>query len=520
MIYSFPYSTPYGNHRDFIAQLSFQQIAGGVRATVIAAAGYGEHFQIEVDGVAQQVKVCADGTPTDLQGYFQAQNPHTVAVCPLGGWSLNTFDVSAQSIYYLANRASKIALDIIPQPRFFTYGDSGQLTSLTLTGITRFVNCLPVNDRPTYAAWGLSLSTVSTTHTVTLECNNVIVAQGSVSGTGSITLAAQNGSGLSGSVNLSSYSADFDSGEAFADFPSSYAIYYRNSGTYTTLGQLGTPPQATVKDNRTGDTKWTSGALPDGVYSIVIHQIDSEGNESTGLTNLSVTLVTAPANPTDLRYESGNYSNTLISFIASTTSSVTYNLYDSGSGQYIDYTSPISLSTSLVSGRLQATLPTISSGFTGIRSIVVRAVHAGLEEDNMNTLGIEYAAGVGIPPRPPSPSPDNDIAVTGLAIRVPFNVSRVDQEATPVSANLYLWAAGSSPNYSSPSGTVTLTDQKNISFRAYVSGTAGSAGLWLFNVRTVAADGTLSGNDSDAFGPILFTTTAPSDPASATARGA
>lgn len=519
MIPGFPTTCPPGDHEDFIEALECQDIGGGLRARFTPREDYGQVYRLLIDGLpASPPLYCAAEEPAELRGPYELGGvDHVAAVAPMGDWFDDSLDLTPQLTLWEAARADRIYAEIDTQPAFAVYGVNSQLSSLALTGLQRFANCRPVEGRPTWGQLDLTIDDTAGTRTVELLLDGVVICSGSRVGDGSITLAEQNDSGVSGSVIIA-YTGDVATGGyALIRWPAQLKIHYKTS-TFSG-GDFPRTAEATLYDDGRSNTfRYRSDVLAAGSYYVVVHQVDECGNEGTGTQSggAAVTVYAPPAKPGKAAYVSGDQSNTAINWTASATAAVTYNIYDSGTSGILDLdAAPVNTAST------SATLASLADPtFTGIRRILVRATKAGIEEGSTQILELEYASGAVIVARPPKPGVGKQVSTSGLTLTVPVTIDTAEQAVAAATVELFLFAVGASPNYSSADGTANVASagsSAGLVTKLNVSALASGAGLWMYAVRTKSAAGNQSQN-AETYGPIQLTTTPLADPAGIEAR--
>lgn len=513
MIFGFPWSVPWGDHEDFIKSVVVTSLNGALKTTFIPITGYGQYWQPLFDGIEQGPPVYGgDSAYTTVTGY---PNPlysaHIVSICPLGDWAISNYDVTPQQLYWEAARADRLRITVVAAPDFFSFGDSGQLTSWSLTGVSRFINCAPYPRRPTWGTWDLTLST-SGNHTVSGKLNGVTMFSGSIAGNGVVTLTAANGSGISGTVTLT-YSADFSSGaKVVARYPASYPLHWKT--TPFAAPDFPRTQDGFVNDDGHGNTFIArSGPLAANTYYVVAHQKDDDGNESTNTDGggVAAVVVGAPATPGTPEINSAG-PPLVIQWTASTTTNATYNIYDSTNTGALDM-STVSTTHIAGTGTLTQSMSAVV-GFTGTRYIIVRAVSiAGVEEGNTQILAVAYVAGVAQLPTPPTPGVGTTISISGRTITVPVFVNTSGQAVAASSIKIWLQTSTAINFAAAADATVSINAAVNTTINTNISATAAGNGNYYFAVRTYTAGGVSSGN-VDQYGPFKLTTTAPSGPTS------
>jgi hypothetical protein len=397
------------------------------------------------------------------------------------------------------------------------YSESGQLTGWSLAGVKRFTNCYPAEFRPTWGMLDCSLTDAGGTRTVVLSMRGLTVAQGSRVGDGAITLAEANDSGISGSVTVA-YTGDAPAAKVVIRFPAKVRFHYKTS-QFTAPNFPRTAEGEIFDDGYSNAFTFRSAKLAAGTYYVVSHQVDEDGNESSGLFagGDSLAIVAPPEPPTSLAYASGDSTNTVVQWTASATSGATYNIYDSLDGLEMDLSTPNHTHIA-GAGTLTQALASIGAGFAGKRYILVRAVKTGVEEGNMAILEIEYVSGARVAPRPNAPLIGRDITVSGRTLTIPVVIDITNQKAATATVKLFVYAPGGSPNYAAPDATATvgtamgsLITTNAAKTRLVLTYAAGSDMTRLCQIRSVTAGGVQSEN-TEVYGPFRLTTEAFPDP--------
>jgi len=512
-LYGFPYSVSFGDHESMLKTMEVINVGGGCQ--VNCEAQYEQYYILNVDGVNQGLPLYgfAD-TPFQLRGVYgilPAGSKHIVCVCPLGDYTDPLIDVSPQAIDWQSARGDRITATVLTAPAFYTYGDSGQLSSWALTGVLRFSNCRPVPRRSTYGEIDVSLADTAGVRTVTLSLDGVTLASGSRTGDGSVTLTEQNSSGINGTVTVT-YTADAADATLIADFPAQLAIHHRTSAF--TAPDFPRTAEAKLLDDGYGDRfVYHSDPLAAGTYYVVPHQVDANANESAGLFGGGsiATVFVPPAAPGTPAYVSGGAAATVISFAASATGSATYNIYDSAETEILDVLT-VSDTHIAGTGTIQHTLAAISGSFTGTRYVLVRAVFGGVEEGSLQVLTLDYVAGVVTPKQPPAPALSQPIITSGRTITVPVTIDTTRQKTAATHVRLFVFLDGASPTYGSPQASVTVGSSDEKVIAVSVPYTAGADGMYRFAIRTYSSVTLQESPNTETYGVVRLGTTAPPDP--------
>ena len=188
------------------------------------------------------------------------------------------------------------------------------LSSVVLTGISRFANCDPDDKFPhTRARVWYTIETPSgTDHIVRLWANKNLLASGAITGDGLVTFAENNGSGLTGQGVLT-YTADVAPEEWYLllRWAEAYAVHY-------SLAPLAYPRTAemTVYDKGVSQYVALTPILPGGSYNYAVQAI---GDDSTLQSPVAVPadspkLIKAPPLPITFVNATGNWAQVRVNY--------------------------------------------------------------------------------------------------------------------------------------------------------------------------------------------------------------
>ena len=516
----FPLSVPLGGHEEMIKTMEIDDVGDGPRVRFEPHSGYDQYFRLVVDGVAQGAPVYGrNGVRNEVTGVFESPDTtHMVSLCPQGDWATDTIDVSGQYIYWQAGITDRIYSEITPQLQFFSYGESGQLTAWSLSGLKRFANCRPVAHRQLWGILECELTNSGTTRTVTLKLDGLTVASGSRTGDGSVTLTASNASGITGSVTVT-YTGDVTSGaNIVARWPAQIKAHHKTS-IFAAPDFPRTAEGTIYDDGRQNLYLYRSARLAAGTYYVVPHTVDENGTESTGIAlgGSTVVLNTPPGAPGVPVYTSGGAAATIITFDASATAGATYDCMDSNASGILDVDTVANTRASGTGSLTHALAALTDLSFTGIRYVLMRALSGGVQEKNTNILEIEYAAGVVVLPRPPIPGVGQNVTTVGRALTVPFTIDTNEQLASAATVELFLFAVGGSPTYGTADASTAVGTAIGGIIQGTISFTAAGNVDRMWAIRTKTSGGVQS-NNTETYGPVRLTTAVPDDPASFTVR--
>lgn len=229
----FPPSIPPGDHYDFLLDFDVADLGNGAEARVVmlAATGYGNmHWALIADHTLLSIVYLPEAITKRFAVYLPPFiSAHAVSAAPLGEWDAIPpgVDVTIQQEFFITDKAQSIQYDfdaVISQRAYGT--GSSQLSNWALTGLRRYTTGRPVEGEPTKLRLDVKLTNSGTTRTVELYNAGVLLASGSRTGNGTISLTAQNGSGLAGTVDVT-YTGDIALGVVYfqARWPSQYKVY-------------------------------------------------------------------------------------------------------------------------------------------------------------------------------------------------------------------------------------------------------------------------------------------------------
>ena len=314
-----PTSVPFGDIEELYLDYLIKDAGEGAYITLSHPAGYGNQWSAIVSDkhVVEIIFIAEGETKTRFASYDPLfTGTHAVSAFPLGDWdSDGDVDVQIGQADYVADKggSAQIDFDAVMQVAE-AWGDSAQLSAWSLVGLSRFATSRP-GALKTQAKVDVTIADVAGTRTVTLSVGGTTVASGSRVGNGVITLAAQNNSGLSGSVTIA-YTADV-SADCW--------ITGRWAESYTV--QIGAA-SVIIADNGRGDRlSATLVELTAGLNNYSITAVSDTGITGTAF-NGSITIPGRPGAPGVLSYFSGGWANTVVQAAASATVGATYRLYD------------------------------------------------------------------------------------------------------------------------------------------------------------------------------------------------
>ncbi|HYG78673.1 MAG TPA: hypothetical protein VEK08_26975 [Planctomycetota bacterium] len=443
----FPTSVAPGEHEEFLLEFDVKKSDTGTGAVVWlqAASGYGDTWwAIVVDGAVVAIVYLeegADAKPFEAPyGNVQtAPQDHAVSVAPLGDWDDDTdIDVSLQQEYFTEDKGKNVLVNFAAIMSVEeAYNDSGQLSNWSLTGLSRFATSRAVEGRSTQAKIDITLTNNAGVYTVKLLLNGIVLASGSRTGNGVVTLTAENNSGLSGSVTVT-YTADI------TEDTGAYVLG-RWAARYTVV-VAGT--SVTVNDSGRGDRlSVVVGPIAAGVQTVTVTPISDTGVTGSTFTD-SITVPGRPEPPGVLSVVAGGAWNaTDIQFVPSSTVGATYVLYDSELDQPIAVTKAAAVhAAGTYPTPITWRIPNLAGAAAGYRRLIVVAVLGNVEDGLRRRLKIEYdSAGNVKLPRPNIPEFRWQLPEPfsgGRTANVEWSYNSAGQEGVATKVLLYLLAEG------------------------------------------------------------------------------
>lgn len=554
-------TAPAGAHEDQLQTVALVDSGDGISAllTVTPATGYGnQYFVVVCDGIPEVRYISEGATARFSVVYDTSYSEHVVSVIPNGDWpDLDDIDYALVQQEYMEDKGKNVLIRWDPVIEVAdTDGDNAQFASWSLSGLVRGYTGRAIS--PTELELDVILSTVAGVHTVQLAVGEQVLAQGSITGDGTVTLSEVDASGLSATVALT-YSGDLALGTAMlrVRYAASYQVHCATSLSFPRT------PELVVYDSGV-ETKLSGviKALPAGTYNYVVRAVSNTGVSGTNATAGTIIVPGRPDPVDSVVYSSGGYSDTVIEWVGSTTSGATYRIYDSGAvNTPIDYNTPTH-TVSSPSARAALTvysagdfvLPTTLNGYryecttggttatpaptwpttvgatvtdgtvvwtcrrfrqqisaiaaaAGVRRVAVVAVASGREDGYRVQVAIEYdAAGAVILPRPNTPD-FIFISAAGLTASVNYSYTSANEAGTATHVKLRLKAED---------GTITAFDAIALGAASAVrtgtlTGAAPAAGLYRYRVNALA--GLVESDNTEWLDPVWLSDSVPAAPA-------
>ena len=437
MYFGMPFGA-FGDPDYHVQDMVINYSASGLSVSILAPTGLGgAYYQLYINNIyAASVYVPEGNYSEPVTLVAPAANEYQVTAFRVGPDS--SIDLSTFAKIYDTG-ASSVTAEWSWAYEVIGTADSDNLTAWAVTGLT-VSRVLPAS-KPTRGTIPVSLVVDAGTATVTLGT----LAQGSGAVGGSVTLTQLNASGVSGSVTVDA-GATTESSNLSIRWPRSMSI----------LRNVTSPPSTEIASVPFGgfDTGTHVDSVDPGTYYYAFRGVSDTDDIGDQSAPVEVTVSGAPVAPSDLAYDSGGASATVIEWTGSTTVGATYNIYVQGIGdEYMDTGTP---TQTAIAGSTEATLPAIT-GYPGKARVVVRAVSGGIEEKNLNVLTLEYdAAGAIVSARPNVPQIQSISVSSGLTVAVNSVYNSTGENATPTKINLYTRALGSSYNFATADATATI----------------------------------------------------------------
>ena len=515
MISGNPSGVTAGDNNDLILDLIRTPDGNGLgeMVEVLVADGEGDQYwALLCDGKTQQIRYVTEASrDAGVKSVFHAiydlgRTYHTVGLAPLAAWS-DTLDLTPEDEQFAfeedKGRTIRVEWPAVIES-LEAYGDLGQLSGWTITGLARGSNCFKSGPGTQYRL-NLSFGNVAGVRLLYLFNGNLLVASGYRTGDGVLPFTEQNSSGISGSVSVT-YASDLTLGTAYvvARWAASYKVHCAQTLTFPRTAET------TVKDNGFANSFVALvGPLTAGTYLVVVQAVNDSGVTGANTTTLAtVVLPGRPEPPGAITVAADGLS---ISFPASATVGATYRLYASGLSEPIDFQAPAATHIA-GTGTISWTLPVWGFSSAGICRICVVAVNGGIEDGYQRTAELEFGAGGAyVPPRPNAPAFYLQ-SVAGRALTLKYVYDSAKEKVAPATVKLYAVAEGGSVGSPDASAAITAA---TLNFRSgTMIFTVAADGWYSYLVRAASSAGTLSDNVT-LQGPVWLSSAAPAAPASA-----
>jgi hypothetical protein len=505
-----------------------------------------KYWTLLADATLLKPFLVPDTAPVSIPVEFDpTYHVHSIYAIPLGLWSYIDSSFLLDHVRDIFEASCGTALDVQwdASIAYHDKGCSSQFSNWSLTGVRRFTTGYSVSGWATRLRMDVILSTAGGVHTVKLYSKSLLLASGSRTGDGSVTLTPTTVGGVSGTVTLT-YTADLAAAAAAwveASWASKYLIYES-----TTL--LKTVPDAGLANTQLArlDT------LGSGVHNIRLKVITDTGVTSGYGTATAATIPFRPPSPSKPAYLDGDWTNTRIIFSsavlgwvtltakalrqwvipstgpagyayectqAGTTgvleptwpttvgntvtdggvvwtcrAEVTYLIYDSVLDQPTNFVAA-SKTAVAATGTVTVALDSLTAAAAGVRRLQIRSTCGSIQDPECLTLEIEYAAsGSVVLPKPDAPMCWIS-SVVGRAVTLSYFYDGSADQVTPVTIQLWALLDGASINWSVPDATAAIGALSTFrTTTGTLSFTVLQDGYYQFAIRIADAGGNQSPN--------------------------
>lgn len=487
--YGMTYGSGYGAPDNFVQYIRLTPASGNTSVFVafMPATGYGNsYFQILNNSIKMADVYAGEGVETVVrvpQNY--GQNQCSIAVLRLGHAMDDGINLQAVArTYEVDSKRIVLTWTWTPKMANSALDDLGYTSNWTLTGVKR-TNTSRVFGHFTWGELRIDLAVSGGVATVTVRNGGMTVASGSGAVGTTVTLSAQNSSGLSGTVDVSAGAVTVDNAYMEWRWPAWMRI--RRDTVDPPVVDL----SPDIKFDGFDQGKFMEPSdLAAGTYYYRLIPLSDTGVLGTASATLSATVLGAPEAPTNLTYSSGNAAATVLSFTPSATVGATYNLYMAQPGA-----APMNLNDVVATAGVGATTITMPAvvGYPGTVQVLLRSTKTGVEEKNVLCLNLTYDAGgnyVAPAPNVPEIVVSSIAFSAGLAMTLNANYMTGGELAAGTKVRLYQRVPGGS--YGAYVDEQTLTATSTGLKHAALSYTFGAAGFYWIAVKAITAAGTLS----------------------------
>lgn len=457
-----PIQAGLGDPRKHLEYVLIDQVGQSLRLRAKPKAGYGDAyfaFHVQTAKVANVFLREGVEAPPVFAPLPYGEELAAVAVFRLGRLADPAYDAFRVARSFQADEARRATVSFPWAPEVVDdTEDSGAITSAwSLAGLVYGRNVETVPGKQTRGKLDVDITNADGVITVTLSRLGVVVAEGSAAWSGatvSVALAAVMSSGLSGSVTVDTTVAAAWSSTLYVRWPASMQI----------LRGLASPPTvdvATVAFDGQAGAVWTEPVdLAAATYFYAWRAISDTGETGALSSVQSVTIPDTPAAPEDLVYDSGTAAAPVLAFTPSETVGATYRAYLADTAGDFDFDAPDATAAAEAE---EITLPAVA--YPGIVRVILRAVLDGVEEQNLDTVEIEFdAAGNHVPHRPNGAYLDaGRVVVTGgLTVQAVAVYDPADQAAAPTGVKLFARAAGGAYDYDTPADAAAVVEASGL----------------------------------------------------------
>jgi len=441
MRFGCPHAAGLGSPELAVEYLKLEQIRGTWRARWKPRSGWGAAwFGIYNNAIKQEHILAPEGVEQITPILPNVGKDLSVLVLRLGpnaGWPDADYSRVARTFESAEARRATLFWKWEPDEVGSIDDAETYTSSWALTGIKRS-NTLPESGHRLWTYLTFSLDVTGGNVTVTVSRDGQTVCSGTGATGGSITLTAQNSSGISGSVTVAGGAVDVSSAKLFFRWPKEMKI----------LRGISDPPSSvahTYPYDEADEVTWTEPTnLAAGTYYYRIQPVSETGDDGTVSASKSTLIPGTPEPPTNVAYASGNAGAVTINFTPSTTPGATHRAYASNVGGVLD---PFTAVATAAAGATSITLPAIT-GSPGYAYVVIRAVNGSDEDKNASgTVELEFdSGGTYIPPRPNAPeiALESIVITSGRSLAVTGVYPVLDEKGVATELRLYARDPGGS----------------------------------------------------------------------------
>jgi hypothetical protein len=380
------------------------------------------------------------------------------------------------------------------------WGDT-QLTNISITGMERFTNVEQVPDIPTRGRLSYAIYNNAGTYTIRWFRAALIVAEGTITGNGSVVCSEVNDSGLEVTCTIT-YTGPVLTSTAYVHliWPESYQVHYSQSALVFPRS-----PEMVALDIGGDKFAARSTVLAAGSWNCALLPVRDGVAQAAGITTTTKTINTVPAAAT-LGTPTGNAAATTIHWTVGE-AGCTYKVYSSLIGEppnLGDFSTPAVVGPTAVDAT-SAVIPAVA-GAPGRIGVIVRATKGGIQETTDSILWIEYDSGGAIISTRPNRASITKVSTSGLTLTVEGTVLSAEKDIAAAGLDLFVVAIGSSFDFTTPQATIALGAAVVGVQKANLSYTAPGAGWYKVAIRAYTA-GSLSYAYAERYLPLQ--TTAP-----------
>lgn len=514
MRYGSPWSAGWGQPEDMVVDRRVVPVGPRFDIWFTPHSGYGNAwFGIYRDAKFIKNVYAREGVPTYVSvPRDRGQTRQSILVLRIGCYADVTYAIRRVARTYESDNAARFTLDWTWTPEVIgAIGDNGKTSSWAFSSGLTWKSVLKDPSMRTRGYYNVTLEVSGSDITIAGDSGGTTKFSGTGSFPGSISLTGD----ITGSVTVASGATSATGVKVYVRWPHHMAIKRNVSGpNYVEVDS--------VLFNQEDVASWTETSdLAAGGQNYKLRPYSDTGDAGTESGVLGGTIPQHPEPPTNLAYVSGDASATDISWTASVTSGVTYNVYVGQPGLPVDLTTPAATG---VTGTT-TTLPALT-GYPGIATVIVRTVKSGGEEKNSEILFLEYdGSGNYVPPRPNTPAIDAaSAAVTGgTTLDITGVYDPTNQAGVATKLQLFKRTPTGSYDFTTVDAEAALTASPfHITAKtADLSFSFSSAGFYYVTLKAATADDVQSTDPSDEV--LVYVSAvdaaAPTDTAISVSRG-